>query len=320
MDTREENLIGYALDALDDEERAAVEAYLEANPEGRAQLETLRAFLAPLEEDREQPEPPRGLVLNTLARIAEQTCPRLPQAPPVPASHPVVRVWWRRADVLAASVLVLVSVALGVSWLVSTRQKTQVVECKETLHTFHRSLSAYADQHNGAFPKIHPEGHPLGVAGSFVSVLEFEGAVRTTCPAQNAPGTARRIVTERELRQLHEKNREEYNRVAGNLCPGYAYSLGYLRGEELVGLRRGEVEDRLPILADRPPPGAKLPGNSPNHGGKGQNVLTVGGSVQFVTTWQVGVGADDIYLNLNLKQKAGLKPVDTVLGASDVSP
>ena len=58
------------------------------------------------------------------------------------------------------------------------------------------------------------------------------------------------------------------------------------------GFRRDEASDSTPILADRPP--AQGWGNSPNHGGTGQNVLFVGGNVGFFTTRTVGPENDEI--------------------------
>ena len=65
---------------------------------------------------------------------------------------------------------------------------------------------------------------------------------------------------------------------------------------------------------------AEGPGNSLNHGGGGQNVLYIGGNVRYVTTRTVGIGGDDIYVNLHQRVLAGVTPSDTVLGASDASP
>ncbi len=97
----------------------------------------------------------------------------------------------------------------------------------------------------------------------------------------------------------------------------YAYTLGYRRGDDVVGLNR-DCGDLLPILADRPRDGGA--GNSPNHGGDGQNVLSIGGSVRWCAGPNVGVDRDDIYRNVQLQVLAGRHEFDTVLGASDASP
>lgn len=78
----------------------------------------------------------------------------------------------------------------------------------------------------------------------------------------------------------------------------------------------------MPIMGDRPPfkPGepASDPGNSPNHGGRGQNILHIGGNV--VHRVDRKIGDDDIYLNAGNRVGVGTGPNDTVLGSTWASP
>src|ERR1700740_3435512 len=104
----DENLIGYLLNALDPDAQREVEAYLHSHPEGRRRLAELRQALAPLEADREDPEPPPDLVVRTLARVAEHCTRELPRAPAAlrRSLAGTGRPFWRRADALvAASIL-----------------------------------------------------------------------------------------------------------------------------------------------------------------------------------------------------------------------
>jgi hypothetical protein len=96
----------------------------------------------------------------------------------------------------------------------------------------------------------------------------------------------------------------------------YAYSLGYDDGHGLHNPRLDSGEG-LPILADRPGPKA---GNSENHGGRGQNILAVGGHVRWANRPQAGLAGDHIYLNHHLRHEAGIMRTDTVLGASGSRP
>jgi hypothetical protein len=127
------------------------------------------------------------------------------------------------------------------------------------------------------------------------------------------------------LEDLRRERPSEFVRFASAASGCYAYVLGY-RDEEgrLVGVRRGPDTDGLPVLADRPPFGdggvSVAAVNSANHGGSGQNVLYLGGNVQFVKHRNVGVNSDDIYLNRNGRVEAGANRWDTVLGASAARP
>ena len=75
MTPMDDLLLGYALNALDPADRRAVEVRLCDDPAARRRLDLLRRSIAPLAADREEPEPPPGLVARTLERIL-----------PVPAS------------------------------------------------------------------------------------------------------------------------------------------------------------------------------------------------------------------------------------------
>ena len=71
-----EDLLGYLLDALDEEERLQVERALEDDPTLREQLLELQRQIDPLEEELGDYEPPDGLAQITcerVARVAEET-------------------------------------------------------------------------------------------------------------------------------------------------------------------------------------------------------------------------------------------------------
>jgi hypothetical protein len=123
------------------------------------------------------------------------------------------------------------------------------------------------------------------------------------------------------LENWYANARDRYHRAARELAGDYAYTLGYRDVAGLHGLRWEPGNDRTPILSDRPPaqsPTECGPGNSPNHGGLGQNVLYTGGEVRFLSTRQLG--PDDIYVNQQRRILAGLHRNDVVLGPSEASP
>ena len=91
--------------------------------------------------------------------------------------------------------------------------------------------------------------------------------------------------------------------------------------DAVVGLRFDPSKpiNRLPLMADCPPANPQC-GNSPNHAGKGQNVLFMDGHVEFCTERNVGVRGDDIFLNKAAQVAAGLDWTDSVLGRSSATP
>jgi hypothetical protein len=160
---------------------------------------------------------------------------------------------------------------------------------------------------------------PRNFAGVYVPMLADAGAlgadVNTACPAQLPRPTT--TCSLKELDELSRRRPDEYHALTRDLGGDYAYSLGYREGGELMGLRR-DSGDLLPILADRARTDGR--GNSPNHGGAGQNVLYIGGQVRWCVEPTVGVDRDDIYRNLKNQVLAGEHQLDTVLGSSEATP
>jgi hypothetical protein len=321
----DENLVGYLLKALDADSTREVEAYLRTHPEERNRLEQLRRVIAPLAVDMDD-EPPPGLCVRTLARVAEYHCRKLPAAPPPEpaqvAEAPILPSW-RWADVLiAASILLCLFLLLPLVTFRLWRQYQQYA-CANNLHKLHNSLMRYADNHEGELPKVEAFPNAKSVAGIFVPILNEEGYldkdVNLSCsPFTSHPPTDRTVA---DLQNLYDTRREQFRDLARGLAGCYAYTLGYSDGDTIRGLRLGDG-DKVPVMADCPPEiQAALYGgaNSPNHGGGGQNVLFLGGTVSFRTTRLVGKD-DDIYLNQRKLQEAGLALSDSVLGPSASSP
>jgi hypothetical protein len=105
----DKNLVGYLLKSLESDEQREVESYLRNHPEAQRRLELLRQAIEPLAADKDADEPPAGLRLRTLARVAEYRCRELLPAPKAPPPRMIPgRSWWRRADVLVAASLLMV--------------------------------------------------------------------------------------------------------------------------------------------------------------------------------------------------------------------
>src|SRR5205823_931944 len=113
MHAMDDQLVGYLLNALDDEERRQVEAHLHASPDAQRKLEALRSALSPLDSDRAHPAPPAGLAERTLARVTALPRRRLPPAPRVSGGPGFSPARWRRSDLLVASLAGLILLGMG---------------------------------------------------------------------------------------------------------------------------------------------------------------------------------------------------------------
>lgn len=322
----DENLVGYLLNALEPDEHRQVERYLEERPEARRHLELLRHALQPLALDRDLVEPPADLASRTVARARGQAAPQI--LPSFPSRRGVAppRSWWRRADVLvAASLLLLLGLLLppGLSYLHS---RQHVVRCQNNLRVFYTALQNYSK--NGEFPNVASvagDPHdPHNVAGMVVPVLQqrrlLPADFRLQCRQGGDP-----VAALPSLEDLRRMEPAEFERYADRLLGCYSYALGYQDGAGFRGFRYDPEDPNssyLPLLADRPPMNVATgdPGNSPNHGGRGQNVLFSDGHCRFCTTRNVGVNGDDIYLNEDREVAAGKHRWDAVLGESRAHP
>jgi prepilin-type processing-associated H-X9-DG protein len=318
----DDNLVGYLLKALDPDAQRDVEAYLQTNPDAQLRLDTLRQALEPLAADRAEIEPPSGLVIRTLGRVAEYCCRELPRAPVdnVPEAPVASRPFWRRADVLVAATLFLTTLGVGISWVSRAHAQRYITECQNNLRVFYGALKSYADHHDNRLPNVAAVEPPRNVAGLVVPILMDAGTlprdVNVGCPGNSKPRTCPLT-----LERLQALDAETFKQHAQDLICCYAYSLGYQDQNGYHGPRfdPDQPNHLLPIMADSPPANP-IDGNSLNHGRSGQNVLFLDGSVRFCPTRTVGMHGDDIYLNRAGRQAAGLGFTDTVLGSSASCP
>ncbi|MBX9582646.1 MAG: hypothetical protein K2X87_20250, partial [Gemmataceae bacterium] len=281
--------------------------------------------------DRDDPAPPPGLAVRTIARLAAVLVEHRPEPPPSPASdtldrllseiagpaaplprpapadRPEVRaVGGRfRLDWAVACGLGMVAAGLGLSFVGKLRHEAALVACRDNLRTLFQGVAGYADDHAGRLPEVG--GDPYPTAGSFVAALKDAGHLpddyRPGCPADPDLGPP-----------------------AGGLvrpaAVGYTFPLGHQGpGGQVVGLRRtwGGENDLLPVSADLPAGSAGLGGPTSPHG-PGQNVLYLGGHARYATTPAVGLDGDDIYRNRAGRVAAGVDRTDTVLGRGDDRP
>lgn len=311
------DLLGHLLQINDPDTERRLEERMQTTPGLRAHLDALALTIRPLEADRDIAEPPPGLAIRAIARVAQHVV-ETGTAPPEPVEPSTADLLSRmppnrlielvevmdagiappsrfqRADVIVVASLAILALGLVLVAVPYWRHRANVQTCQNQLREFHNALTVYRTNHNEKFPQITEEP-PHQTASSFLTILRDSGSLPATslmtCPS--SPTTE----------------------------AGYAYSLGW-RDEagRLHGLRYDEnspTNDFLPILADRPPP--TRDGTSPDHR-SGQNVLYVGGNVRFSTTTTVGVNGDDIYRNQIGRIGAGLHRWDSVLGVGTDVP
>ena len=321
----EHDLLGYLLNALDSHEHEQVEAYLRGDPEAQTQLATLRHTLAPLALDREI-DPPAGLAARTLARLPQVAIApyTITQSPPAPRLGLPGR---RLIEFGVAAACILTLVGLGALWIARIRGvrpddvgAVQMVECKNNLQKLFVPLRAYADTHGGEFPNVGTaDASPRNVVALVFPMLKdakvLPADAMIACPMASCKPCLN------DLMQVKALDLASLQNWAASMVHTYAYSLGYLSQDKLVGLRlhEGQAASLMPLMADSPPADLSY-GNSPDHSGRGQNVLYADGHVTFCASRHVGYEQDDIYLNRRQVVAAGIDWRDTVLACGPALP
>ncbi len=335
------DLLGYLMHAVEPDEARQIEILLETQPELRKEMMKLRALLEPLNL-LENSEPPPELIYKTLRGVATARSLETPAVArasikdsgklitPVSNLEPwkineyeTAPTSWRRADAWALIAIVMLICLAIPPVLQYVRDRALQTECRDNLRQVYVALDTYMRDHNNSIPALSETG-PTSHAGVYAVALRDKGlwgeTLRLSCP----PTGPRTPPTMEEIQKHNEEEQAYWQNFAGS----YAYHLGYITRENgkliVQALKRGDG-DSLPILADRAPRFGEVPewasANSPNHGGRGQNVLHLGGHVQFLKFRSAASGEDnDIYRNHNNQQYAGLKLQDIVLGASEARP
>jgi hypothetical protein len=106
-------------------------------------------------------------------------------------------------------------------------------------------------------------------------------------------------------------------RVSAAIQSDYAYNVGhYSDGLHRVIPVAARYSAQVPLLADQPPHEnfhTVRPGNSPNHGGRGQNVLYTDLHVGWHNSRRIGPRDADLFLNARNQLAPGVDHEDNAL-------
>ncbi len=320
----QEQLLGYLLDALEDDERRQIQDDLSKDPQLRQQLETLRVVLAPMELSREPIDPPRGLAHRTCGYVAAQIAAPKPRrdSRPTPtarlhAMRPDARLdgaasQFSWLDVMAVAGILMAASLLLFPAIHNSRVQSRITQCAGNLHSLYQGLAQYSETFAGYLPSAPPTDR-LGVGGGFAVLLQSTGCLED--PRQLiCPDSPMSEVTEFSVPTLEQivlvSEGEELERVQASLGGSYSMSLGYEQDNCFQGLRnRGR--DHFALVSDVPDPGA-ADFRSLNHAG-GRNVLFGGGNVRFMVVPVATAGTDHFFLNAAGQIGPGLNPDDSVI-------
>ncbi len=319
----QEQLLGYLLDALEDDERQQLQQELANDPHLRKQLATLRAALQPMEPTREPVDPPPGLAQRTCRFVTAQAAGPKPAQDSRPA--PAARLHAMRTDTrldggssrfswldLAAAAGILVAASLLIfPALLNSRVQARTAQCGNNLQNIYQALASYSDTFGGNLPSA-PPGDRLAVGGGFAPVLHTAGYLneprQLLCPGSPMAELPVFVIPSPEqIRSMPEG--KELDAGLANLS-SYTMSMGYEEDGRYHGLRNlGRTN--FALISDVPDP-TSVSFHSHNHAG-GQNILFGGGNVRYVTAPISTVGNDHYYLNAAGRIGPGLNRHDSVI-------
>jgi len=310
---REDLLLGWHLGQLDAEERARCDEELRRDTEFEADSRRMGRMLQPLDHW----QPPTclpNLADRVLRFVDERKAARpLALANDAPPRRSVGASWFRTREILAAAACV--AVLMGIAWptLSEAREKSRQTVCSSHLGALYRGTSTYQETFGGALP--------------------YAGYVRNAAwlpdagPERQYASNSRHVFLLVKLE--HGPKPEDF------ICPSDADAKPLCRetvcraddfptacntSYDSLNLS-GESPNVRPdatvaYLGDRSPlfTRAKFNAtvdpdktNSPAHRGRGQSVLTLNGSVLWMTTPLFGTRSDNIWLAGNIRRYTGLE-------------
>jgi hypothetical protein len=308
------DLLDLHLGHLSDSQRSDLLQRVAGDPKLAAEHEAFAAVFRALSLERDVTAP-AGLAERVAARVAQRSQPprerqsakRDREDDEVAGGRWVIGVRSLR-DIIAVAAVIVLAVGIGLPGLLNVRDRNQRIACQANLSRIGQGLNAYASSFGDSLPfagwnknsySWKPTSDP-GVESvpnrRHMFPLLRGGHVKNVwliCPS-------RRDVPMPEDQVKQRQDFIESRNVS------YAY-------QNMAGVRPSLRSDpNLPILADDNPlfdDGLPLFGigqrlgltdaadsNSRAHRGKGQSILTLGGSVKFADTPYAGVNGDNIWL------------------------
>ncbi|MCG3177695.1 MAG: hypothetical protein BIFFINMI_00014 [Phycisphaerae bacterium] len=304
--SRDATLLDWALGRLEQAERADIERAMAESPELRSRGQAIRRTLELLSRDR-APEPPPDLPARIRNAVADERR----------ASSRLTRRESARPSIFSLAEVAAVAAALLLMALVffppvqKARTMAQQNACQDNLRRIGVAMAHYANANQNALPYLDMTGNwldrqngrqPTGTAPLFLLVKNGQIEPRfMVCPE-----------TEDKPYDGPTQGLEDF--PDPTFC---SYSFQNLFGGHGPMFR--DSASRMPVLADRNPlfhadrfrQDASGRDNSPNHTGRGQNVLYNDGRVRWWTSPRVGVNSDNIWLAGDRSDYSGVETVAT---------
>jgi hypothetical protein len=304
-----DEMIDHVLGQVDGADRERLERGLRDDGLQAARVAHLRQAIYRLCDDGTPFEHPPDLAQRTVNFVARNRRSR------TIADYVPIRVPFRWADFAVAASIFVAGVLTLLPAIQRSRERMNQAGCVFNLQQLGNSFGQYASMTQlMPYPPSHKADAP---AGSFASMLHDAGVLNDAtlldCPCNGpCPRAGRELVGFDQLEDIRHNDPARFQRMVSF---DYAYNIGYHHASQRPGPLDFAHSSRVPVLADQPNhDGLRIKdGNSPNHGGRGQNVLFGDGTVRWFRTRRVNAHDLDLYLNDNHQPRPGLHQEDSVL-------
>ncbi len=307
------DMIDFALGQLEGDDASQASLEVQSDPALAERIDRLGLGIRRmLDDDPNDTNPPKGLAERTIAFVETSIRERASIIEFVPRRPRV-----RREDFAVAATIFLASLLALAPAILRGRERWGRAACTNNLHKVGMRLNQYAAM-NQSYPFVSTDDD-LPHVGAFVCKLSEAGLplepMDLACPCSGSDcGKAASLPHRSAICDAMKRSHDEGSKMLKN---DFAFHVGYRRGlNGDPGPVPAHPQHATPILADQPtysPDGDILPGNSPNHAGRGQNVLFADGHVAWHDNRWVSPDDNDLYLNNENRPAYGTGPADSVL-------
>ncbi len=272
-------------------------------------------------ESREQDalKPPPDLSLRTLDRIRNREAVSLEFREPLKYQPR-----WRPADLAVAAAVLFAAFLSSVTALKDGKAVAANLACSANLAQIWKGFEQYSTVFN-AYPNASVENSRLPV-GATLALMRHTGhldsSVPLTCPGCSSRVSAGELPHWNQLREQSESAIHEFSSMLANVYALHPGLKGHAGVRHLERSMIDAMRSVVPLAGDAPPltDHRVVSGNSPAHGGYGQNVIFADGHSTFIRSRSLRSIDKDIYANRHGDCSAAVDPFDMILVPAAIIP